>query len=114
MMQLVHVFILILLDNSSPLMSDLYNWLSPVKELVAGEGVAKVIVSMVNVVKEKIPSISCNKPGKAGFPITTAIKLLLAYITPPREAKGGSYRLSFMQSYLIRSSFFFPLFFLKS
>ena len=71
-------------------MSDLYNWLSPVKELVAGEGVAKVIVSMVNVVKEKIPSISCNKPGKAGFPITTAIKLLLAYITPPREAKGGS------------------------
>ena len=58
MMQLVYVFILILLDNSSPLMSDLYNWLSPVKELVA-----KVIVSMVNVVKEKIPSISCNKPG---------------------------------------------------
>ena len=50
-----------LLDNSSPLMSDLYNWLSPVKELVAGEGVAKVIVSMVNIVKEKIPSISCNK-----------------------------------------------------
>ena len=75
-------------------MSDLYNWLSPVKELVAGEGVAKVIVSLVNVVKEKIPSISCNKPGKAGFPITMAIKLLLAYITPPREAKGGSGSLS--------------------
>ena len=71
-------------------MSDLYNWLPPVKELVAGEGMAKVIVSMVNVVNKKIPSISCNKPGKAGFSITTAIKLLLAYITPPREAKGGS------------------------
>ena len=97
-----------LLDNSSPLMSDLYNWLSPVKELVAGEGVAKVIVSMVNVVKEKIPSISCNKPGKAGFPITTAIKLLLAYITPPREAKGGS----LLQS-LIHLEFFL-LFFLKA
>ena len=88
-------------------MSDLYNWLSPVKELVAGEGVAKVIVSMVNVVKEKILSISCNKPGKAGFPITTAIKLLLAYITPPTEAKGGS-----LLQNLIRMEFFFFSFFL--
>ena len=70
-------------------MSDLYNWLSPVKELMlGGENVAKTIVSLVNMVKEKTMSVSCSKPGKAGFPITTAIKLLLAYITPPREARG--------------------------
>jgi len=73
-------------------MSDLYNWLSPVKELAPEDGVAKVIVALVNVLKEKIPFISCNKPAKAAFPIITAIKLLLAYVTPPRENKGSKER----------------------
>ena len=75
-------------DNSSPLMSDLYNWLSPVKELSSGDS-SKVIPALVNIIKEKTPNISCNKPGKASSPIMTAIRLLLCYVTPAPSAKGA-------------------------
>ena len=68
-------------------MSDLYNWLSPAKELSSGES-SKVIPALVGIIKEKAHSISCNKPGKASAPIMTAIRLLLFYVTPPPFTKG--------------------------
>ena len=71
-------------------MSDLYNWFSPVKELASEES-SKVIPALVSLIKEKIPAISCNKPGKACSPIMTAVRILLCYVTPPPAAKGQWY-----------------------
>ncbi len=75
------------LDNSSPLMSDLHHWLSPVKELSSGNS-AKVIPALVALIKERSPNISCNRPGKACSRIMTAIRLLLCYVTKPPGSKG--------------------------
>ena len=75
-------------DNSSPLMSDLYNWLYPVKELKCGDS-SKIIQSLVNLIKGKTPCVSCNKPGKASLPIMTAIRLLLCFVIPPPANTGG-------------------------
>lgn len=69
-------------------MSDLYNWLLPVKELSSSDR-TKIILALVTIIKDKTPHISCSKPGKASSPIMIAIRLLLCYVTPPPQAKGN-------------------------
>jgi hypothetical protein len=68
-------------------MSDLHNWFLPVKELTSMNS-AKTIPSLVALIKDKLASISCSKPGRACSPIMTAIRLLLCYVTTPPASKG--------------------------
>ncbi len=76
-------------DNSSPTMSDLYNWLHPLKDLSAHD-YKKSLPSLVNLIKESTPFISSTKPGKGNSPIITCLRLMLCYITPPPQEKGDT------------------------
>ena len=70
------------LENSSPTMSDLYNWLHPLKEVASNDS-SKSISALVGVVKELTPLLSVHRPGKANSPIITSLRLLLTYVRPP-------------------------------
>ena len=74
-------------ENSSPTMSDLYNWLHPLKEVSSNDS-SKSISSLMGVVKDHTPLLSVHRPGKANSPIITSLRILLTYVRP--SANGSS------------------------
>ena len=62
-------------------MSDLYNWLHPLKEVSSNDS-SKSISSLVGVVKDHTPLLSIHRPGKANSPIITSLRILLTYVRP--------------------------------
>ena len=62
-------------------MSDLYNWLHPLKEVASNDN-SKSISALVGVVKELTPLLSVHRPGKANSPIITSLRILLTYVRP--------------------------------
>ena len=74
-------------ENSSPTMSDLYNWLHPLKEVSSNDS-SKSISSLMGVVKDHTPLLSVHRPGKANSPIITSLRILLTYVRP--SAYGSS------------------------
>ena len=98
---------LLLVENSSPTMSDLYNWLHPLKEVSSNDS-SKSISALVGVVKELTPLLSVHRPGKANSPIITSLRVLLTYVIPPDYGVGkGKAHLSL----IVPKTFFFFFFF---
>ena len=62
-------------------MSDLYNWLHPLKE-VSSNDTSKSISSLVGVVKDHTPLLSVHRSGKANSPIITSLRILFTYVRP--------------------------------
>ena len=76
-------------------MSDLYNWLHPLKEVSSNDS-SKSISSLVGVVKDHTPMLSVHRPGKANSPIITSLRILLTYVRPSAygNKKGNNEALS--------------------
>ena len=83
----IHVHNLLFPENSSPTMSDLYNWLHPLKEVTSNDS-SKSISSLMGVVKDLTPLLSIHRPGKANSPIITSLRILLTYVRPSTLSGG--------------------------
>ncbi|CAI8032881.1 Protein virilizer homolog [Geodia barretti] len=89
-------------ENPSPTMSDLYNWLYPVRNITS-DG-SSSIPTLVSTVQELLPQISSTKPNRILAPILSSLRILLTFIVPPptqHSSKGGQKELKWSENTVV-------------